>query len=256
MQSVLQEPFASSAAEDCWRFLYRTAAIAALLRVALFLFQIFAFFVWPPPSTVAGHFALRHARPLVGLVSLDFVIIVDEVLGIPILLALYLSLHRVHESWVLIATGLSVVSTVCFISGNPSLNMLYLSQQYAAATTATARDGLLGAGQAVLSSWQGTPYQVAYVTGMIAMLIISCVMLRSLVFSQFTALCGNRRQHRGLWPLCTQDRRLYLDPFRRGDANLVRDDRADALTSQPDRSPFTDRPGKPKFSQAAHLIPG
>jgi hypothetical protein len=180
----------SSAAEDRWHFLYRTAAIAALISVALFLFQIVAFFVWPPPSTVAGHFALLHARPLVGLVSLDFVIIVDEVLGIPLLLALYLSLRRVHESLVLIATGLSVVSTVCFLSGNPSLNMLYLIQQYAAATTAAARDGLLGAGQAVLSSWLGTPYQAAYVVGTIAMLIISSVMLRSAVFTKFTAYVG------------------------------------------------------------------
>ncbi len=179
-----------SAAEDRWDFLYRTAAIAALISVTLFLFQIVAFFVWPPPSTVAGHYALLHARPFVGLVSLDYVIVVDEVLGIPILLALYLSLRRVHESLVLIATMLSVVSTVCFISGNPSLSMLYLSQQYAAATTAAARDGLLGAGQAVLSSWLGTPYQAAYVVGTISMLIISCVMLRSAVFSKFTAYVG------------------------------------------------------------------
>lgn len=180
----------SPAAEDGWHFLYRTAAVCALISVALFLFQIVAFFVWPPPSTVAGHYALLHARPLVGLVSLDFVILVDEVLGIPILLALYLSLRHVHESLVLIATGLSVVSTVCFLSGNPSLNMLYLSQQYAAATTDTARDGLLGAGQAVLSSWQGTPYQAAYVVGTIAMLILSSVMLRSAVFSKLTAYVG------------------------------------------------------------------
>ena len=180
----------SGTAEDRWHLLYRTAAIAALLSVALFLFQIVAFFVWPPPSTVAGHFALLHARPLVGLVSLDFVIILDEVLGIPILLALYLSLHREHESWVLIATGLSLVSTVCFISGNPSLNMLYLSQQYSAATSAAMRDGLLGAGQAVLSSWLGTPCQSAYVVGTIAMLILSCVMLRSAFFSKFTAYVG------------------------------------------------------------------
>src|SRR5208337_5449762 len=103
------------AGEDCWYGLYRTAAIAALITVALFLFQIVAFFVWPPPSTVAGHFALLQSRPFIGLVSLDFLIIVDEVLAIPLCLALYLSLRRVHESLMLLATAFSVASIVGFL---------------------------------------------------------------------------------------------------------------------------------------------
>lgn len=180
----------SSGGEDRWHFLYRTAAIAALICVALFLFQIIAFFVWPPPSTVAGHFALLHSRPLVGLVSLDFLIIVDEVLAIPICLALYLTLRRAHPSLVLIATALSAVSIVGFLMATPALNMLYLSHQYIAATTAADREGLLGAGQAVLSSWMGTPYQAAYVVGTIGMLLIAIAMLQSLIFSRVTAYVG------------------------------------------------------------------
>lgn len=84
-----------------WHALYLTAAIAALITVALFLFQILAFFIWPPPATVAGHFALLQSRPIVGLICLDFLIIVDEVLAIPLFLALYVSLRRVHESLML-----------------------------------------------------------------------------------------------------------------------------------------------------------
>jgi hypothetical protein len=156
----------------------------------LFLFQIVAFFVWPPPSTVTGHFALLQSRPLIGLVSLDFVIIVDEVLAIPICLALYLSLRRVHESLMLIATALSAASIVCYLIATPALNMLYLSRRYTVATTGVEREELIGAGQAVLSSWLGTPYQVGYVVGSIAMLIIGFVMLRSPIFSKFTAYMG------------------------------------------------------------------
>jgi hypothetical protein len=180
----------SGATENRWDFLYRTAAIAALISVAPFMFQIVAFFLWPPPSTVQGHFALLQSRPLIGLVSLDFVIIVDEVLAIPICLALYLSLRRFHESLVLIATALSAVSIVCFLIATPALNMLYLSHQYATAANTAERDGILGAGQAVLSSWLGTPYQVGYVLGSIDMILISIVMLRSKIFSRFTANMG------------------------------------------------------------------
>jgi hypothetical protein len=191
MSNTFPAPVLSfDASEGHWHFLYRTAAIAALITVALFLVQIVAFFVWPPPSTVAGHFALLQSRTFVGLISLDFLIIVDEVLAIPISLALYLSLRSVHESLALIATALAAASIVCFLIATPALNMLYLSQKYAMATTGVERDGLLAAGQAVLSSWQGTPYQVGYVVGTIDMLIISWVMLHSQIFGKATAYVG------------------------------------------------------------------
>ena len=178
------------ASEGRWHYLYQIAAIAALITVALFLFQIVAFLVWPPPSAVAGYFALLQSRTFVGLVSLDFLIIVDEVLAIPICLALYLSLRRVHESLMLLATAFSAISIVCFLIATPALNMLYLSRQYAAATTGVEREGLLAAGQAVLSSWQGTPYQVGYVVGSIEMLLVGWVMLRSKIFSKATGYVG------------------------------------------------------------------
>jgi hypothetical protein len=191
MSHAIPDPILpSQPSESRWHYLYRTAAIAALITVALFLFQIVAFFVWPPPSTVAGHFALLHSRTFVGLVSLDFLIIIDEVLAIPLFLALYLSLRRVHESLMLIATALSAASIVCFLIATPALNMLYLSQQYAVATTAVEREGLLAAGQAVLSSWQGTPFQVGNVIGSIGMLLIGWVMLRSQIYSKAAGYVG------------------------------------------------------------------
>jgi len=182
--------FTSDPSEFRWHSLYRIAAIAALITVALFLFQIVAFFVWPPPSSVFGHFMLLHSRPFVGLVCLDFLIIVDEVLAIPIVLALYLSLRRVHESLVLIAAALSAVSIVCFLIATPALSMQVLSQHYAATTAGVEREQLLAAGQAVLSSWQGTPFQVGKVVGSIGMVLMGWVMLRSQIFSNATGYIG------------------------------------------------------------------
>jgi len=179
----------SDVSEVRWHYLYRTAAIAALITVALFLFQIVAFFVWPPPSTVAGHFALLQSRPFIGLVSLDFLIIVDEVLAIPLCLALYLSLRRVHESLMLMATAFSAASLTCFLIATPALNMQALSRQYAAAS-GVEREQLLAAGQAVLSAWQGTPFQVGNVVGSIGMLLIGWVMLRSQIFSKSAGYVG------------------------------------------------------------------
>ena len=114
----------------------------------------------------------------------------DEVIGIPICLALYLSLRRTHESLMLMATALAAVSLVCYLVAIPALSMLYLSRQYAAATVSVEREGLLAAGQAVLASWLGTPCQVGYVVGSIQMLLVGWVMLGSKIFGKTAGWVG------------------------------------------------------------------
>jgi hypothetical protein len=49
---------------------------------------------------------------------------------------------------------------------------------------------LLAAGQAVLTTWQGTAFDMSYVLGGVAGMIIAVVMLRSDVFSKAIALIG------------------------------------------------------------------
>ena len=48
----------------------------------------------------------------------------------------------------------------------------------------------LAAGQATLTMWTGTAFDVSYVLGGVALLIISAVMLRSNIFSKGTAYVG------------------------------------------------------------------
>ena len=116
-------------------------------------------------------------------------IIVDEALAILICLALYLSLRLVHESLMLIATALSATPIVCYLIATPALKVLHLSHQYGAAATSAEREELIGAGQAVLSSWFGTPYQVGYVVESIGMLLIG-LMMRSQMFSRLASYVG------------------------------------------------------------------
>jgi len=68
--------------------------------------------------------------------------------------------------------------------------MLSLSNQYVAATTDTQRSMLLAAGQAMLATSQGTGFNMSFVLGSIAGLIVSVVMLRSKVFNKPTAIVG------------------------------------------------------------------
>jgi hypothetical protein len=89
-----------------------------------------------------------------------------------------------------IATALGLLGIAMFIASNPAFEMLALSNQYAAATTDAQRSIFLAAGQALLATWQGTAFQVAYVLGSVAGIAIGMVMLRSSSFGKVTASMG------------------------------------------------------------------
>jgi len=116
--------------------------------------------------------------------------VVDNALLIPIFLALYLTLKRTSESFTLIATALGLVGIVALFASRTTFDMLYLSNQYAAATTDAQRSLFLAAGQAMLAIYNGTAFHLSYVAGSVAGVIVSFVMLRSKTFSKTTAYAG------------------------------------------------------------------
>jgi hypothetical protein len=180
----------SETADSRWSWLYKLGGAAALVAVVMIPIQIIAFIVWPPPTTVGDYFAIFQNNKLIGLVNLDLLILVDNVLGIPLYLALYVALRRVSESFMAIATAFGLIAITLVFASNTSFHMLSLNDQYAAATNDAQRTMLLAAGQAMLTIYNGTAFHVNYILGGIALLIISIVMLRSTVFSKATAYVG------------------------------------------------------------------
>lgn len=173
-----------------WGSLYKASGVAALLSALFFPIQIIVFILNPPPSTVAGWFALFQNNYLVGLLDLDLLLIVDQALAILIFIGLFIALFRFNPSFATIGAALGLASTLLFIATNPAFAMLSLSDQYAAAATEAQRLTLLAAGQAVITGWQGSAFQASYILGSIAPVIISLVMLRCKLFSKATAYLG------------------------------------------------------------------
>jgi hypothetical protein len=173
-----------------WKWLYKIGAAAALLFVVFLPIQILVFFVSPPPDSILGWFALFQNSRLVGLLDLDLLLMVDQVLTMLIFLALYVALRETSESFMAVGLVLGLASTVLFIASNPAFAMLSLSDQYAAATTDAQRAALLAAGQATMTMWQGSAFQASYFLGSIAPIIFSAVMLRTSLFSKATAYFG------------------------------------------------------------------
>ena len=177
-----------------WSPLYRTAGVAALITAVLVPVQLAVFMVYPFPDTVAGWFQLLQDNPLAGLVNLDLLLVVDNVLLVVIALALYVALRPASPSVTTMATGLWLLAIAMFIAANPAVQMLALSDQFAAATSEGQRSAAMAAGQALLVGWEGTAFQVGYVLGQLAGIMIGLVMLRSHRFGRAipsTLILGN-----------------------------------------------------------------
>lgn len=173
-----------------WHWLYKAGAAAALLSAVFFPIQILVFLTNPPPESVTGWFALFQSNRLVGLLDLDLLLVIDQVLAMLVFLALYVALRQANESIMAIGLTLGMVSTVLFIASNPAFAMLSLADQYAAATTEAQKAMLLAAGQVTIATWEGSAFQASYFLGSIAPIIISAIMLRSKLFSKATAYFG------------------------------------------------------------------
>jgi hypothetical protein len=147
------------------------------------------FLVWPPPleGGATDWFALLQENRLVGLIDLDLLLVADNVLLIAILLALYLVLRETLEWAMQIATALGFVGIVLYLATNPAIQMAALSDRFTDATTDAERSAAAAAGEAMLAMWQGTAFEVAYLCGSAAGVLIGVVMLQSRLFGGLTA---------------------------------------------------------------------
>jgi hypothetical protein len=190
--SASHQRMAESHAEtvaSAWKSLYRVGGAAALITAVLVPIQIIVFVTWPPPleGNAIDWFTLFHDNWFLGLLSLDLLLMADYVLLVPIVLALYVALRRVSESFTAIGTAFFFVTIAVYFASNTAFEMLSLAKQYTAAATDAERAMLLAAGEAMLATYQGTAFHVSYVLGSTAGIIMGVVMLRSNVFSRAIA---------------------------------------------------------------------
>ncbi len=176
-----------------WKDLYRIGGIISFIGVGINLFAIMAFFIWPYKpgftSTVNILTTLQNDR-LGGLMALDVVILVGTLLYSLPLLALYVALKRVNESYALIALFLGAIAIVALIPARPISELVLLSNQYATAATEVLKSRYLAAGEALLALFSGTAWLVNVIFSSLSSLISSLLMLRSNIFSKATAYVG------------------------------------------------------------------
>jgi hypothetical protein len=164
--------------------IHKAGAFSAFLIAAFIPLQMAVFFIWPPPMAAIDWFRLFQMNKLVGLLDMDLLLIVDQILTIFIYLALYESLKKYSPSLIKIAAVLGFISIATYFSSGSAFEMLRFSNMYTSAMTDTQKSLAITGGELALANWQGTAFDVAYVISGIAFLLISIVMFQSNAFGK------------------------------------------------------------------------
>jgi hypothetical protein len=164
-----------------WRGLLRVGGGAALGSVALTVVQIAVFAAWPPPEDVPGIFALMERSPVLGLLSLDGLYLVNNLLVLLLYLGLAAALWEVSRSGVALVLALGFLQMAAYYASNPAVEMLTLARAHGDAD-AGERAILEGAGQSLLAEWTGTAFLVYYFLGAAVLLVLTWLLRRSTAF--------------------------------------------------------------------------
>jgi len=177
-------------AEAKWKSLYKITGFAAIAMLIIIPVQIAVFIITPIPDSIENWFSLFHNNWLLGLIHQDMLYILNNIFVAVMYVAFYVALRPKNESLMTVALLLGLLGIAAYLASNKSFEMLNISNLYYAASTEVQKSMLLASGQALLSGWQGTAFLIYYVLNGITLLVISCVMLKSAVFSKTTAVIG------------------------------------------------------------------
>ncbi len=179
--------------DSSWRGLYRAGSVSAVLYIILPIVALVLIAIAPPVPSSGGAAILQYIASNKPVYILELVLFVGlSVPAMVVFLALYMALKHLNKSLAAIGTVFAIVSEAIALAVNsspPSLNggLVYLSDQYVAATTAaqhiayaTAADSLIASTNAVNAA--GILFEAG-------ILIISLVMLKG-VFHKGVAYLG------------------------------------------------------------------
>ncbi|GEN78440.1 DUF4386 family protein [Actinotalea fermentans] len=176
---------------DVARFhgLVRVGAWVALASVAMIALQVGCYLVAPPPDTTVGFFELLVENPAYGLITLDLLYVVSNLLAYLLYLALAVVLWRVSLSGVVVALAFGTLGMAAYMASPRAVEMLTLARAYDGADAAE-RVALVATGDGMLATWTGTAFDVYYVFNLVTLLVLAVLLMRSRVFSRATAWWG------------------------------------------------------------------
>ena len=174
-----------------WKSMFKVGGVSALIITAFFLLDMIVLVVFSPyPETARGWFELLQNKRMVGLLSLDILVLAGFPLCYPMYFALYGALKQVNKVHVAFATVLAFTGLTILLATDKSYAMISLSKQFSAATTEVQKTLLLASGQSALTMGNDAGANLGGLFVETAALILSIFMLRSGTFGKVTAYAG------------------------------------------------------------------
>lgn len=165
----------------------RAGAIAAAAMLALIPAQLLVFVISPPPDSAEGWLELFARSPLAGVLAMDGLYVVNNVLLGILLLALYRVLKQHDAATALAALATGLVSIAVYLPTNKSLELWQLGAASLSADEGN-RQILLAATEAQLVEYTGTAFAAYYVLGGVSILLFAVVLLRSRAWGRAAAV--------------------------------------------------------------------
>jgi hypothetical protein len=145
----------TSQADPSWKTLYRIGGVAALIEgIAYIMILVMGLRIGVAPGNTVNWLNALAAHPQLAVFDYGVVTGIADFALIAVAFALYFALRGVSKSWMLLATGMILVFVAIDISTfvSTSINLTWLTQNYAAAIDPTVRTAILGAEYSALST--------------------------------------------------------------------------------------------------------
>jgi len=143
------------------------------------------------PQTAVERFQQLHGNFLLGLYNLDLLNVINQLLLIPVYVALYVAAGE-NNKMGLLALIVFLVGTSLFIAGNTALPMADLSQKYFATDSEAHKNLLAAAGETMLAKGAHGSFSVfiGFVLPTIGAMIMALNMTRSGSFRKIFSWLG------------------------------------------------------------------
>ena len=171
--------------DETTRTLSKVALYASMAMAVIIPLQIIVFFVSFPPETAELWLALFNQNWVLGLLQMDLLFIVDNVLLVLLYLTLYQILKEKNQPAMMVAILLGLLGIASFFSSNPAFEMWQTAREYAK----MPRESLLTIAEALVFQWRGTAFNIYYVLNGIT-LIVTALAMRDSIFKNRTATVG------------------------------------------------------------------
>ena len=180
-----------------WKTIYKVGAVTTIIVLCGIILDIIVGNITGGniaalPKTAIERFNQFKDNPLLGLYNLDLLNIINQIILIPSIFALYAAHRETNKPSAMLSLILFLVGTTIFVTSNTALTMLDLSQKYFAASSEEQRMLLAGAGEAMLAkgSHGSLGVFIGFALPTFANGLMSCVMLKGNIFSRANSYIG------------------------------------------------------------------